>query len=75
MSAPAPGMTAGDSADRHPASFKQTIFPEGFNGILGTGRREPAFRPQPRRYNPLIAFNQKDQGKAQYFKNSFHVID
>ena len=73
MSAPAPRMAAGDSADRHPASFEQTVFTESFNRILGTGGREPAFRPQPGRYNPLIAFDQEDQGQTQYFKDFLHV--
>ena len=73
MAASAPGMATGNSADRHPAAFEEAIFTEGFDGIPGAGGCEPAFRPQPGRYNPLIDLNKSNQRQAQYFKHFLHT--
>jgi hypothetical protein len=75
MPASSPGLAPGNSPYRHPASFKQTVFPERLNGILRTTGGEPALRSQPGRNNPLIKFNQPDQGQTEYLKNFLHAID
>jgi len=41
-------MTLCNPHDRHPDRFRDALFIEGFNSVLGTGRDEPAGRREER---------------------------
>lgn len=68
----APGMAAPNSFYGKPATFKHTIFFKRLQGIIRTGRCEPAFWPQHGRNYPLIYFYQCYKRKTKYLKHGFH---
>lgn len=68
MTSRMPGMATGKAFDRQPGAAPEAMLAEGFHGIPGTGRLEPAnVSWQEGRYAPLIEANQGNGDPAHLF--------
>ena len=61
VTVPSPRVARQDTLYRQIASFKNAVFPERFQPVLGAGGRIAAFGAEQRRDQPLIYFNQEDK--------------
>lgn len=62
----APRVAPCQPAYGHPSSFQGTIFPKGFDGVLGTSWSKTTLVPDPRTEQELIAFNELDQEPGHF---------
>lgn len=69
VTASSPRMAATDAFYSQPAAFKQSVFLQGFNGIMRTGGCVPATARCIGRYSYLVKTHQKDKRKGQYFSD------
>lgn len=67
-------VTAADPFYAQPESLEQAVFLKGLQCILRAGGREPAFGAKQGREYPLIQFDGGHEGKGQYFKKGFHLL-
>lgn len=65
------GVAFTDAFCAHPDAFQHAPFPDGFDGVLGAGRRKTAVRPQHRREEDLIKSNGKDEKLTNYIFHTY----
>jgi hypothetical protein len=69
-----PGMATGDSPERKPCPFQQTMLSQGFRGILRTGGGITALGSEERGNTPLIDPDESNEGQAQDTQYMPHFI-
>jgi len=59
-------MAAGDAPDAQPGAFEQSMFFQGFYGIMRAAGGKPAAGTQGWGDDPLVNLDQGDEGETQY---------
>ncbi len=74
MTMSSPGMTSGDPFHTQPESPEESVATKGFYRVMGTGRRKPALRAEPRGNDQLVQPDRPDEWKAKKIEKSFHSV-